>query len=416
MKTQLKNRRGGFRQKAGKFPFFENAALSRVAATIFIATVLSGCKLEPVPSANKAAFTPANPPEMRRLTDRNSPAYRAAKLFQHGVNLGNYLEVPPGQNWGVTASADEFAIMHAEGFDHLRVPVGWHHYAGPAPDFKLSPEIFSRVDFVVTNALAAGLAVMINIHHFDELDENPRATTDEFLQIWRQIAAHYRNFPAQLAFELDNEPHAKATTAEMNPIYARAIAEIRKTNPRRTIFVEPGNWGSVDELKNLVLPPDDNVIVSVHCYEPFYFTHQGATWAGADTKVTGIRFPGPPATPLVPDPSLKLNPWVTNWIARYNTLPTDENPSSPIAFNAKIKLARAWSDYYGRPVHFGEFGCFTTADPASRANFYSAFRCAAEAQNIGWCIWDWSAGFRYWDKKNNQPMPGMREALFGKPK
>ena len=158
---------------------------------------------------------------MKPIASHRTPAYRAAKLFMHGVNLGNYLEAPPGQNWGVTVSADEFAIMHAEGFDHVRVPVGWHHYAGPAPDFTLSPEIFSRVDFVVTNALANHLAVMINIHHFDELDTNPAAATDEFLKIWSQIAAHYRKFPAQLAFELDNEPHDKATTAVMNPIYAR---------------------------------------------------------------------------------------------------------------------------------------------------------------------------------------------------
>jgi len=366
------------------------------------------------PAADSAIFVPANPPEMKPFTNRGSPAYQAAKLFMRGANLGNYLEAPPGQDWGVTVSADEFAIMKREGFDHVRVPIGWHHYAGPAPEFTLSPEILARADFVVTNALANHLAVMINIHHFDELDRDPAGNAEKFLAIWRQIAAHYAKFSSRLAFELDNEPHDNAKTAVMNPIYARAIAEIRKTNPRRTIFVEPGNWGSVDELKNLVLPPDDNVIVSVHCYEPFYFTHQGATWAGPDTKVTGIQFPGPPAKPLVPDPSLKLNKWVLDWIHRYNTEPAEKNPSNPAAFEGKLKLARAWSDYYGCPVHVGEFGCFTTADPQSRARFYAAFRRACDEQKLGWAIWDWSAGFRYWDKKNNQPMPGIREALFGK--
>jgi endoglucanase len=359
------------------------------------------------------SFIPSNPPEMKPLANRDSPAYQAARLFMHGVNLGNYLEVPPGQNWGVTFSADECAIMHAEGFDHVRVPVVWQHYTGPAPDFTLSPEIFARADYVVTNALANHLAVMINIHHFDKLDHDPAGNMEKFMAIWRQIAAHYRNFPNQLAFELDNEPHENAATAVMNPIYARAIVEIRQTNPRRTIFVEPGNWGSIEELKNLVLPPDDNLIVSVHCYDPFQFTHQGASWAGPDQKVTGIQFPGPPATPLVPDPSLKLNPWVRDWIHNYNTLPPKKNPSSPIAFEGKIKLAREWSDYYGRPVHMGEFGCYTKADPASRARFYAVFRHALDREKLGWAIWDWSAGFPYWDKPNNRSMPGMREALFG---
>jgi endoglucanase len=201
----------------------------------------------------------------------------------------------------------------------------------------------------------------------------------------------------------------------LNPIFARAIAEIRKTGSKRTIFVGPGKWNQISELKNLVLPADDhNLIVTVHCYDPFYFTHQGASWAGPDTKTTGIQFPGPPAKPLVPDPSLKLNSWVADWIQRYNTLPAGQNPSSPAAFIAELKLAHEWSDYYGRPLHVGEFGCFTTADARSRARFYEAFRRACEDNKLGWAIWDWSAGFRYWDKANSQPAPGMREALFGR--
>ncbi|HEY4984242.1 MAG TPA: glycoside hydrolase family 5 protein [Verrucomicrobiae bacterium] len=365
-------------------------------------------------AADTTNFVPSNPTAMKPLTNLNSPAHQAAKLFMRGVNLGNYLEAPPGSNWGVTCGAGEFALMRAEGFDHVRVPIGWHHYAGSAPEFTIAPEIFARADFVVTNAMAAKLAVIINIHHFDALTSDPAGQTEKFLAIWRQVAAHYAKFTNTLTFELLNEPKDAATTAVMNPIYAKAIGEIRKTNPHRIVFVGPGRWNSIDELKNLVLPDDDNLIVTVHCYDPFYFTHQGATWAGADTKVTGIQFPGPPAKPLVPDASLQLNRWVLDWIQRYNTLPTEKNPSGPSAFTDKLKFVRAWSDYYGRPVHLGEFGCFTRADTESRANFYAAFRRAADELKIGWAIWDWSAGFRYWDKRRNQPMPGMREALFGK--
>ena len=362
---------------------------------------------------NAGKFTPANPPEMQPITKHHTPADRAAKWFLRGANLGDYLEA--NRKWRqVTVSDDEFVQMKKEGFDHVRVPVGWQQYAGAGPEFKLAPEIFSLVDFVATNALQNKLAVMINIHHFDALDQNPTNATPEFMAIWRQIAAHYQKFPKQLAFELDNEPHENATTALMNPIYAQAIAEIRKTNPRRTIVVEPGGWGGIGELNKLVLPRDDNVMVSVHCYDPFYFTHQGATWTGGQTPVTGIVFPGPPAQPLTPDPKLQLKDYQLDWIKKYNTLPTEQNPSSPVAFREKFEYLRAWSDYYGRPIHLGEFGAYTKADEQSRANFYSAFRRAAEQNGIGWCIWDWSAGFRYWDKPNHRPMPGMREALFGK--
>ena len=37
--------------------------------------------------------------------------------------------------------------MRAEGFDHVRVPVGWQFYTGPAPDFTFSPEIFATGGF-----------------------------------------------------------------------------------------------------------------------------------------------------------------------------------------------------------------------------------------------------------------------------
>jgi endoglucanase len=380
---------------------------------LLLALLLPSSRSFAQPALPGGTFTPSNPPAMQPITRHKTPAYREAKLFLRGANLGDYLEANRYRR-NITVDASEFAQMKQEGFDHVRVPIGWHQYAGPWPDFTLEPEIFSLVDFVVTNALQNKLAVMINIHHFNALDQNPTDATPEFLAIWRQIAAHYEKFPAPLAFELDNEPHENATTALMNPIYAQTIAEIRKTNPRRTIFVEPGGWGGIGELNKLVLPPDDNVIVSVHCYDPFYFTHQGATWTSGQTPVTGIVFPGPPAQPLVPDPKLKLKNSLQDWIEKYNTLPTEQNPSSPLAFTQKLKFIRVWSDYYGRPVHLGEFGAYTRADEQSRANFYSSFRRAAEREQIGWCIWDWSAGFRYWDNKNNRPMPGMHEALFGK--
>lgn len=188
-------------------------------------------------AADTAPFVPSNPPEMKPLQSRHSPAYRAVKMFRRGLNLGGHLEVPPARSR--TCSPGEFAIMRAEGFDHVRVPIAWNLYTGPAPDFTLSPEIFAKADFIVTNALAHKLAVIINIHNFDDFMSDPAGQTDKFLAIWRQVAAHYAKYPKPLAFELLNEPKDAATTVLLNPIYAQAIAEIRKSNPRRTLFVGP---------------------------------------------------------------------------------------------------------------------------------------------------------------------------------
>jgi endoglucanase len=105
---------------------------------------------------------------------------------------------------------------------------------------------------------------------------------------------------------------------------------------------------------------------------------------------------------------------VLDWIKRYNTLPTETNPSSPSAFRGVIEQAKEWSDYYGRPVHLGEFGAYIAADPLSRERFYGAFREVLDETGIGWAMWDWKAGFRYWDDKAGTPAPGLREALLPK--
>ena len=76
---------------------------------------------------------------MKRLDLRSTPAFRAARRFQHGANLGNGLEAPPGQDWGVHYTPDDLRIIRAEGFDHVRIPAGWHHYTGPAPGTASSP-------------------------------------------------------------------------------------------------------------------------------------------------------------------------------------------------------------------------------------------------------------------------------------
>ena len=357
------------------------------------------------------AVFPTNFTGMKRITSTNTPAHLAALKFMRGVNMGSDLEAPPGQDWGSHYTTNDFINIRNEGFDHVRIPLGWNYHVGPAPDYIISNSFFAQADFMVTNALNQGLAVIINIHNWNEFATNATACTNEFYAIWRQIAAHYSNSPPQVAFELINEPNGPgSTTTILNPIYAEAIRQIRLTNPNRTIFVGP-QWNSPSELGSLQLPDtDSNLIVTVHCYDPFYFTHQGATWPGPNEATVGVLFPGPPPTPLIPAAGIAVT--VTNWIADYNTIPTEGNPSSPIAFRAKLQAAREWSDYYGRPVHVGEFGAYTTVDPVSRANFYTAFRSTLDSLGLGWAMWDWNAGFHYWDPNTDQPAPGMRDAIF----
>jgi hypothetical protein len=130
----------------------------------------------------------------------------------------------------------------------------------------------------------------------------------------------------------------------------------------------------------------------------------------------GVKFPGPPAKPFVVDSSVSLPPHVREWLERYNSNPTESNPCSEGLHKEIVAQAKSWSDYYGRPIHFGEFGAIIEADVESRANFLRSFRNAFEEAGVGWALWDWNAAFRYWDADHNRPYPGFHDALFQKSK
>ena len=244
---------------------------------------------------------------------------------------------------------------------------------------------------------------------------DPDGQTDKFLAIWRQVAAHYANFPDTLAFELLNEPNGAATTQVMNPIYARR----HRRNPADesapdTCCSNRATGAMWTNSKIFVLPPRRQFDCRRFIVTTRFISHIRAPPGPApDPKVTGIQFPGPPAKPLVPDPSLKLNPWVRDWIHDYNTLPAAKNPSSPMAFEDKIKLAREWSDYYGRPVHMGEFGCYIKADPASRARYMPRFATRSTGRSWAGPSGTGARISAIGTRPINCPMPGMHEALFG---
>ena len=359
---------------------------------------------------------PSNFAQMARIESTNTPAHQAVSRYRRGVNLGNDLEAPPGANWGVRHNATDIAAIAREGFDHVRIPIAWQYHCGAPPSHTISNEFFAAVDALVTNALDNGLGVIIDVHHFNELAADPSAHSNQLFRIWEQISDHYAASPQALAFEILNEPHDAATTEWMNGFYAAVLPAIRASNPNRTVFVEPGDWGSIRALGRLSLPASDsNLIVTVHSYAPFLFTHQGAPWVGTPTTTTNIVYPGPPSKPIPPAPATANDAWVADWFEQYNELPTSHNPCSSQAFAEALAYARDWSDYYGRPLHVGEFGCYRRAPSESRIRFYRRKRQYLESLGLGWASWDWKAGFHYWDAGTGKPVPGMRDSLFGAP-
>ena len=301
-----------------------------------------------------------------------------------GINLGNALEAPKEGQWGVIIKDEYFRIIREAGFDTVRIPIRWSAHAEDDPPYKIDDEFFMRVDWVVNKSLEQGLITIINIHHYEEIMQDPAGHKKRFLAFWSQISEHYKDYPENLYFELLNEPHGRLTGKVWNEILAEAIRIIRATNPSRKIIVGPANWNGINGLDSLIIPENnENIIVTFHFYTPFEFTHQGAEWI----------HPSPPVG--------------KKWIG------TDAERSQ---ITSLLDTAVKWSKEHGNiPLFLGEFGAYCKADMDSRVRWTYLVAREAERRGIPWCYWEFCAGFGAYDPKEREWREPLLYALIPKP-
>jgi endoglucanase len=312
---------------------------------------------------------------------------RAAAYFKRGINLGNRLEAPTEGAWGGTILDSDFPFIAARGFDHVRIPVRFSGHALADSPFTIDDAFFVRVDTVIAQALAANLAVVIDMHAFDELAKNVEGQRARFLGLWTQIAARYQSLPDNVAFELLNEPYSQLDTS-WNQLLADAIAVVRVSNPRRLLIADTVFWADPKKLGVLTLPDDANIMTAIHLYEPKLFSFQGQSWMGPEFQTKGIIFPGPPPTPVVAVQAALDASWASQWFDKYNTLPAETNPSGPATVDAQIALITSYRNAHGRYVYNGEWGPQDGGDDDSRARLITAVRERCESAGIGWAIWE----------------------------
>ena len=198
-----------------------------------------------------------------------------------GVNFGNALEAPSEGEWGMTLESSYFDLVKEAGFDSIRLPISWTTHASKEAPYEIDNGFMDRVQWAVDEALSRGLNIIVNIHHYDTLNSDPISEEERYLAIWKQIAEHFKDYPNTVYFELLNEPHDVLSQDDLwNPLLQKALQVIREINPNRAVIVGPTTYNSISALASLELPDDSNLIVTVHFYEPFAFTHQGAEWAG----------------------------------------------------------------------------------------------------------------------------------------
>ena len=316
-----------------------------------------------------------------------SPAIGLADIFDdarrlgRGINLGNALEAPREGDWGMTLQDWHFAEIAEGGFASVRVPIRWSSHADLVAPYAIDGEFFERIDWVLRRAHANNLNVVLNVHHYGQLNEEPSAHRERYLALWQQIAVRYQHEPRSVYFELLNEPNDKLDAPTWNALLNDALSVVRQTNSDRPVIVGPSPWNGARSIDSLQLPSDDqHIIGTFHYYEPFHFTHQGAGWVNDSNAWLGTRWEG-----------------------------TAEQHS---AINNTFDAIQAWGKQHNRPIYLGEFGAYRTAHIDDRARWTEFVRRAAESRGFAWSYWEFGAGFGAYNRQEREWIDPLFRALI----
>jgi endoglucanase len=314
---------------------------------------------------------------------RSANAFNLNRTLGRGVNLGTAFESQHDGACGVPLTAEVFRTIRRAGFDSIRIPVRWSTHAAAEYPYEIDAGFLKHVDWAINQALSNNLTTVIDVHHYDEMDQQPEQNLPRLLAIWKQIAEHYQKYSDRLLFELLNEPHGQLTEERWQHVFPQLLAVIRESNPKRVVVIGPGSWNSLESLASLELPEKDRrIILTFHYYSPFRFTHQGAGWVDGSAAWLGTRWTGDSA---------------------------DRD-----ALKKDFESVARWGKKSKRPIYLGEFGAYSAADMSSRERWTHAVVRQAEQREFSWAYWEFCSGFGLFDPNTGKWRKGLLGALMGK--
>lgn len=333
-----------------------------------------------------------------------SPALARARLLHRGVNASMWFaqarDYSPARLRSYT-TAEDIALMHRMGFDHVRLSVdGDELMRGSTGDaITLNAPFVAELDRAVDTMLQNQLRVIVDVHPSDSFKERLRTSDAEsarFARLWSALAAHFASSdPDRVFFEVLNEPEFP-DAASWTRVETPVVAAIRQAAPHHTIIATAAKYSGLTDLLAIEPLSDPNVIYTFHDYEPFPFTHQGATWTSAQVRpLRGVPYPSSPeaiTASLTQEPTLLDQ----HWLDEYGL-----NRWDAARIAAELKFAARWSSDHHVPVYCGEFGVYKVyADPEMRAAWLRDTRTALEQDGIGWAVWDFKGSFAVIEQKD----------------
>jgi len=320
----------------------------------------------------------------------------ALESLDRGYNVTNWLEQDRFESFVYDEAF--VAKLSEAGFKSLRLPIDLDLYveesSGSGDDLELTlhEDLFTILDSFNTWTEDNGLSFTIDFHQYDRsLDFNDPASTAEAVALWSAVAEHFAdNTRKDLFFELLNEPELSAggtapTQDQWTELAEAMVAAIREHDDHHTIIFGDVEWYGITPLSQREPLSDDNVIYSFHFYEPFIFTHQGASWANM-ASTHDLPFPYDPERWSDTSTELGFTPFMESWIL--NEMRNYYRTGNANALQNRIVTAKRWAVDHNVPVICNEFGAYDgTSGLEDRVRYYSELTRIFRELEIPWQHW-----------------------------
>ncbi len=333
--------------------------------------------------------------------------------IQRGVNVSHWLSQTDmrGEERANYVTEADFIKISQLGFDHVRLPVDEEQLWTESGEKE--PAAFDLMVKGVKWSIKHNLRIIVDLHtlrshHFNIASSRTLWTSPEaqnqLIGFWKDLSAVLNGFSTDsVAYEIMNEAVAD-DSEDWNKLLARAIAEIRKTEPERTIVVGSNMWQIPSKFTELKVPENDkNIIVSFHTYTPLPFTHYKAPWASIGFYKGPVHYPG---LIVKPEDLKDYTEEQKEEMAKLNGVFNKDSLAKDILI--AVKKAKEWN----LPLFCGEFGCFPTTPIEMRQKWYADMMAIFNENNISWCHWNYKNDFPLVDPVTGEPIRELLDVLI----
>ena len=359
---------------------------------------------------------------------------KAMKYLNKGINITNWLE-EDGTVFTGKFKFDEsdVKLMADNGIKSLRLPIDLDQYATNRDDFvadttgkvelKFDDEnLFAVLDSFAEWTSKHGMSFVIDYHEYDN-SYNAKSAEDPnytkmMANVWKHVAAHFASSDREdIFFELLNEPDM-TSGAVPSETWRKAAQEdidsIRTVDKKHSIIFGDAKWYSIELLAAGEKLKDDNVIYSIHTYEPFVFTHQSANWA--ETKdIRNLMFPYDKEKWSEYSADFGVGKGTASWVK--SAVKNYYKNGNKEAILNLILPAKEWAVENNVPVIINEFGAYNLkTDKQSVLNYMTAMKEISDTLQIPLTHWGYTGGFALFESegtsvKGTKLIEGMKEAF-----